>query len=184
MGINKKLVKEYLFEPFKALKNVKNLTYCAMLLALSVLSAYIMSFYPTNYIKISITFIFIAIIAMKFGPAIAGIVAAAADIIQCVTHPVGPYQPLLTVGAALSGIIFGVLLYHNKTNLWRIIVSKATISLFISSLFDTYAISLLYGIPFVSFFIPRIIKNAIAFPIEVFLIVTVISLVKKLDKKI
>lgn len=174
-------LKFYLADPFKALRNTKNLAKCAMLLALSIASSYIMSFYPTNYIKISITFLFIAVIGMKYGPAVAGVASALSDIIGFISKPVGPYQPLLTLSALIAGIIYGLILYKDKTKLWRIILARAIVVVFISCLLDTYFISLLFGKAFVPLLVSRTIKNAIAFPIEIILLTAVIKLVKRMD---
>ena len=168
----------YFKDPFKDLLNVKTLTVCSMLIALCVVSSFL-SFYVTNALKFSLTFIFIAIIAMKFGPIIAAFSAALTDIIQFIAKPVGPYQPLLTLSCALTGIIFGLFLYKNKTNIWRIIVSKTIITVLISSLLDTYFISMLYGKVFTEFFIIRLPKNIILLPIEILILISIIRFINK-----
>ncbi len=170
----------YLSEPFKSLKKTKNLASCAMLVSLSAVSSYLMSFYPTDFLKISITFLFVAAAAMKFGPVIAAVTAVMSDVIGYISKPVGPYQPLLTLSAALSGIIFGLFLYKNKTEIWRIVVSRAIIVVLISSFLDTYFISILYGRVFWPLFFSRGIKNLILFPIETFLLTVVLRITSKI----
>lgn len=173
----------YLTDPFSSLKNPRDLAKCAMLLALSVLSAYIISIYPTNYLKFSVTFLFVAAAAMQYGPIIAGALAALADVIGFIAKPVGPYQPLLTLSAAMTGVIFGIFLYKNKDSIWRIIVSRAVIAIFISTLLDTYFISILYGSVFMPLLISRGIKNLIMFPIEVGLLIGILKIVRLIDKR-
>ena len=173
----------YIKNPLKDLKQTKALTLCSMLIALSVISSFL-SFYLTTAIKFSFYFVFIAVIAMKFGPLIAAFCAAMTDIIQFIAKPVGPYQPLLTLSCALTGIIFGVFLYKNKKSLWRIIVSKLCISLLISSVLDSYFIAILYGKVFKEFLVTRTIKNIVTLPLEILLLYLVILAVDKIENRL
>lgn len=175
--------KKYFLEPFSLLKKPRHMAKCAMILALSVLSSYIMSFYPSNYIKISFSFLFIAIAGMKYGPLIAASVAAISDIICFIAHPTGPYMPLLTLTTALGGLIVGLFLYKDKNSLLRIIISRLIIVVFISTLLDTYIISLLFDTMFTAFLISRMIKNIIAFPIEIILLFGILKAVKRIESK-
>lgn len=178
----KKKLSSYILEPFELLKKPKHLAKCAMLLALSILSAYLMSFYPANYIKISFSFLFIAVAGMQYGPFIAAAIAAISDVICFITHPTGQYIPLITLTTALSGFIVGLFLYKNKTQIWRIIVSRAIIIIFISTIIDTYILSLIFERMYFVFLLQRSVKNAIAFPIEIALLVGILKIVKKIDK--
>ena len=47
---------------------------------------------------------------MLFGPGVGGAVGALSDILGYAVRPTGPYFPGFTVTAALSGVIFGLLL--------------------------------------------------------------------------
>lgn len=180
--MQKKSVLNYLSDPFKALKKPRHMAKCAMILALSALSAYLMTMYPTDYLKISITFLFVSVAAMEYGPFIGGAVAALSDIISYISKPMGAYMPLLTLTTALGGIIVGLFLYKNKTQLWRIVTARAIVVVFISTLIDTYIISSVYGTVFSALFVTRAIKNVIAFPIEVALMTAILKLVQKIDK--
>ena len=172
----------YLKDPFKELKSTKTLTLCSMLVASCIVSSFF-SFYVSTALKFSFTFIFVAIIAMKFGPIIAAFSAAFTDIIQFIVKPVGPYQPLLTLSCALVGIIFGIFLYKDKITLARIIVSKTIITVFVSTLIDTYLISVLYGNVFREFLMLRLPKNLIMLPIEIAILLVILFALNK-NKKI
>lgn len=178
-----KTIKYYSIDSFKSLSNTYNLTICSMLISLCIVSSFL-SFYLTQAIKISFSFLFIALIAMKFGPLIAGISAAIADVVQYIVKPVGPYQPLLTLSAVVVGIIFGLFLYRNKSNLWRIIISRTVIVAFISILADTYFIALLYGYVFSALFISRLIQKTILLPIEILMLIVIISAFKKIENSL
>lgn len=172
----------YIKEPFSELGNIRNLTLCAILIAINVVFS-LFSFYVTTALKFSFAFLFATIIAMKFGPVIAGFSAALADIIQYLIKPVGPYQPLLTLSCALMGIIYGIFLYKNKTQIWRIIVSRVINSAVISTLLDSYFISILYGKVFREYLTVRAVKNLILLPAEIIITVVVIQAIKKIESR-
>lgn len=178
----KKGLNYYISQPFKEIKKAKNIALCSMLIALSVLSSYLLTLYPTAYLKISVSFVFVSIAAMKYGPAIAGIIAAISDIISFISKPIGAFIPALTLTCALGGIIAGLFLYKNKTSIWRIIVLRVLLLTFVSTLLDTYILStVLSDSIFTELLVSRAIKNAIALPIEVVLMVITLNLVKKIE---
>lgn len=174
---------DYLRSPFKELKETSNITLCAMLIALCVITSFL-SFYVTNAIKVSFTFIFIALIGMKFGPVIAGSAAFLTDVIQYIVKPVGPFQPLIALGSAITGIIYGIYLYKSKTSLLRIILSCATVTTVVGCLLNTYALSILYGTPFTAYFITRLPKNIIMLPIEIILLRLITNAVFVIEKRV
>lgn len=178
----KNFLNYYFAAPFTVFKQTKHMTRCSMILALSVLSSYVMSFYPTNYLKISFSFIFIAIAASEYGPIIASVIAAASDIITFLAHPQGAYIAPLTITAAIGGIIVGLFLYKRKCNLWRIIVSRTIIVAFISTIIDTYILSSVMGKVFFLFLSQRVIKNAIALPIEIIIMYIILKRISKPNK--
>lgn len=173
----------YLKSPFKELKETSNITLCAMLVALCVITSFL-SFYVTNAIKVSFTFLFIALIGMKFGPLIAGSSAFLTDVIQYIVKPVGPFQPLIALGSALTGLIFGIFLYKSKTSTWRIICSCTSVTVLVGSLVNTYALSVLYGTPFTVYFLARLPKNIIMLPIEILLLKLTVKAITKIEQRV
>ena len=163
--------------------DAKSLSYCSLLTALAVIFS-ILSFYITPAIKFSLSFVFIAIIAANFGVVPAAFSAAISDIIQYLIKPIGPWQPLLTLTAAITGIIFGLILYKNKTGIIRIIISRLVTSLFISSIIDTYLIAMLYGKVFTEFFTIRLTKNLILLPLEILAMYLSFKAINKINLKI
>ncbi len=176
-------VLSYITAPFVALKDTYNLVLCALLMAISIAISSV-SFYIMPELKISFTFLAIAIIGMRYGPLIAGVVSAMTDVFQFLLHPVGPFQPLLTLTALLTGIVYGIFLYKDKRSLWRIIVSRVIIYAFISSLLNSYFVSKLYGKVFLEFFVTRLIKNTILLPFEIALTILVLEAFCTVEKKI
>ena len=161
-------------------KDVKKFAKCCMLLAAMIASSYINSYFG-NFLKISITFIFLSIIGAKFGPIICAVIASIGDIVQFLIKPVGPYQPLLTLTALLTGLLYGIFLYKDKITFPRIITSALIKGLIINQLLNTYFIAILYGAKFQALFISRLPENLIMIPIE---IVVIYFLLKRTEKLI
>ena len=179
----KKAFNYYVAQPFKEIRKPKNIAMCSMLIALSVLSSYILTLYPTQYLKISVSFIFVSIAAMKYGPAVAAIIAAFSDIISFIAKPMGAYIPFLTLTCALGGLVAGFFLYKNKSQLWRIITLRVLLLGIVSTLLDTYILSsILSDFIFTEMMISRAVKNLVALPIEIALMIIVLNLVKKIQK--
>ena len=162
--------------PFKELNGTKSLTLCCILLSLIVVSS-LLSSYVSIAIKISFSFIFLAIIGYKYGPILCGILSAMADVITFISKPIGPYQPLLTLSAVLVGIIYGLFLYKNKNTLPRIIAACLVVAI-INQFLNTYFIAMIYGKVFSEFFILRLPENLIMIPIEIIVIYIVLKRVK------
>lgn len=178
------ILKNYFHEPFKQLRNTKTLTTCSMLIALSVISSVIITFYPDITLKFSIAFIFTAIIASKYGPFIAAVSAALTDVIQYLVKPVGAYILPLTLTCALTGFLFGFFFYREKTKLWRIIVAQTINCIFISTLLNSFILSFYVGKAFEALIVARVVKNFIMLPIEILILFFIFSALKKIKKTI
>jgi len=152
-------------------------------MALAVVTSFF-NIYITVALKISFSFLFIAIISMKYGPVIAGICSGIVDLLQFIVRPVGPYQPLLTLTAVLLGIIYGLFLYKNHDSIWRIVLSHLVVIALVSTLLNSYFVAILYGKVFTEFLVARLIKNAILFPVEVTLLIAIINIYNRVEKKI
>lgn len=172
----------YITDPFKELKSTKSLAICSLLIALSVITSIYTWRLDFMYAKFSLNFIFIAIIAMKYGPAIAGLSAAISDVIQYLIMTTGIFQPLITLGYVLVGVIFGIVLYKNKSSVWRIILSKTISTVFVVILLNTLFLVPIYRLDYMTLLIPRTIFYLIALPIEIILLVSTLKTITKFTK--
>ena len=110
-------------------------------------------------------------------------IACRESIISYISKPMGAYIPALTLTCALGGLIAGLFLYKNKSQIWRIVVLRITILTFISTLLDTYILSsVLSSVVFKELLITRAIKNLIALPVEIALLIIILNIVKKIQK--
>ena len=171
----------YICNPFKALRNARQLSLCAMLIALAIVTS-LLSGYITIGLKVSFSFLFIAVIGMKYGPIIAGMSAAVVDVVQHLVKPVGAYIPQLTVTAAIGGIIYGIFLYKNKNIIWRLIISHLTVVILISVLLNSYVLMPLVGKAYIPFMTTRAVKCLIEFPADILLMIAVFRITAKIEK--
>ena len=68
-------------------------------------------------VKIGFAFLPLSIIAILYGPVWSGIASAVSDFLVAMMSPFG-YDPLLTIPAILSGVIYGVFLYRKPCLLY------------------------------------------------------------------
>ena len=162
----------------KELKNIENLTMCAMLMALTiVISSFTIAI--GDYIKIGFSFIASELAYMLFGPVVGAIYGGAADILTYMIKPTGSYFFGFTLSAILGGVIYGIFLYKKPISFWRILLVKAIVAVVINMLLGTYWLSLLYGKGFLVLFPARAIKNLVMLPINSILFYSVAKMLEQ-----
>lgn len=120
-------------------------------------------------IRIGFGFVPLIIAAMLLGPIKAGIVGALSDILGATLFPMGVYFPGFTLTAFCTGIVYGIFLYK-KRSLLRIVVAVGINQLILSLMVNTLWISILYGSPYGTLFMTRIIQCAILIPVQIVVI--------------
>ena len=121
-------------------------------------------------VKITFGFIASAFTGFLFGPWIAAIAGALGDIIGFFLFPQGTYFPGYTLTAAISGAIYGFILYNKKPTLLRIFLAVALQGLIGSLILNTLWTSVLYNKAFLAILPARVLKNVLAIPINTFLL--------------
>ena len=126
-------------------------------------------------LMISLGFIVFAICGYMFGPISTGIVAALADVIGVLLFPKGAFFPGFTLTAFLGGMVYGSLLYKcditSKKNLiTRLSISKISVNLILNTVLNTFWLSIIIGKSVLVLLGPRIIKNIVLLPIEIFIL--------------
>ena len=149
------------------LKNVKVLTTTAMLLAIAT----ILGFFKiplTNLIEIRFGNIPVAIGGALFGPAVGGILGAFADILGYLVKPTGAFFPGFTISAAVSGVIFGVVLHagNGRVTVLRIFLAELLYTVIVGMCLNSLNLSILYGTPFLATFSARLLKEIVMLPIN------------------
>ena len=111
--------------------NVRSLTFCAMLVSLSVILGWVGRTYFTfggGISAVRITFENLPVIASGFifGPVVGGIVGIICDLVSCLVAPQPSINPFITLGTGLVGAISGFLFryaFKGKKKLLPIISS-------------------------------------------------------------
>lgn len=136
----------------------KRLSLMAMLIALQIVLSKFLMLQLTDSIRLSIDSVPILLAGIWFGPIAGGIVGALADLLGTVLFPTaGAYFPLLTVAFFLIGAVSGLLslAMRNRPAALRAIVCVIPAELIGSFLFKSFALSTLFGIPFLGMLTAR-----------------------------
>lgn len=168
-----------------SLFSVRTLTVSAMLVAVGVVLSFLRI--PLSTItEVTLTGLPIAVGGYLFGPAIGFAVGALIDVCGFLIKPMGPFFPGFTLSTGLIGLIYGLFLYRkwwdksdsNKNLLVRIALAHLVKTILISLLLNCFWLSVFYGMPFKAVFVGSIPKEAINFPIEVFLIFSILRILR------
>ena len=173
----KKIV-ELFKDSAKELKDIKCLTISGLLGAMSVILSNF-TIVIGNSLKISFFFLPSRIVYYLFGPFVGTIFGGAIDILNYIVKPTGPFHPGFTLNAALSGLIFGLILYKKPLKLYRVFVASTINMILINVMLNTYWISTITGKGMLATLPVRIIKNIALLPFEAILLFLVIKGVEK-----
>lgn len=141
----------------------------ALLLALEIILTRFCSI-TTTFIRIGFGFIPISLVGIMYGPLAAATVYAIGDLIGAVLLPSGPFFPGFTLSAALTGLIFGFVLYKRNINIRTAFIASVIVVFFIDLCLNTYWLSILYGDAFIAILPGRIAKCVLTVPIQTLLI--------------
>ena len=156
-------------EGHKNISTVKKIVYMAVFIAItSILSRFFAI--QLEILKITFSFIPIALAAMLSGPIYGGLVAGIEDLIGDILFPKRPFFPSFTLSAVLVGIIYGLILYKKPKTIGRFIVASTLIAVIVNIILNTVWLMILYNKGFIALASTRIIKAIIMIPIEVIML--------------
>lgn len=116
--------------------------------------------------KIEFAFAAVMLAACISGPIGGAVVGALVDFIGAILMPTGAYFPGFTATAALTGLVFGLLL-HKKCSFPRIVIAVLSTQLVCSLLLNTLFISILYTKAFTALLTTRAIQVAVMSIVEI-----------------
>lgn len=116
--------------------------------------------------KVDFSFAAVMLAACILGPVGGLAVGGLADFIGAILFPIGAYFPGFTATAALTGFVFGLLLYK-KCNIWRILIAVLSTQLVCGFLLNTLFISILYTKAFTALLVTRIVQFAVMSAVEI-----------------
>lgn len=170
----------------KEMKSVRNLCFIALIAALRIICQGTSIPIVKGYLEIQFDFIPAMIGGLMFGPFTAIVTGFVSDNVGFLLNPGASYNPCYTLSAILSGLIYALFMYRQRITLMRIFVSKLCVNLFVNAFLGTYWIYLFYntkGKGYLVLLSTRIIKNLIALPIEVIVMVILLTLLIPTLKK-
>lgn len=145
--------------------STRKLVISAMLITADVLLTRVLAI-NTPLMKIGLGFTACALSGILYGPWWAALTAALGDFIGSVIFPVGPFFPGFTLTAALTGFIFGALLYKRGGGLSRPVLAAFLNCLLIILIANTAMISFISGSPFKLLLAARAVQFLVMFPIQ------------------
>ena len=116
--------------------DIKRLVTLGLLLAAEVILSRFLSI-ATPIVKIGFAFVPVVVTAILYGPVWSAVVAGAGDFIGAILFPIGPFFPGYTISAAISGAIFGIILYNKKPGILRSFMASSLSLLIYSLILDT-----------------------------------------------
>ncbi len=144
---------------------IRNILLLGLFVALEVILTRFFSV-ENQFVRITFAFIPIALSGILFGPVMAGIAAAAADVLGMLIFPKGAYFPGFTLTAFLSGFLYGVFLYKKEITLLRTFFAVLTVIVICSLTLNTVWLVILYNKGAIAILTARLIKDAIFIPIQ------------------
>ncbi|WP_208559592.1 folate family ECF transporter S component [Marinilactibacillus kalidii] len=122
----------------------------------------------TPIVRITFAFLPIALIGLLFGPVVAGIAAALADILVfMLAGGSGTLFPGFTLSALLTGVAYGLFLHRKEIRLWQVIAVEVVIAVIIHIILNTAWLMILTENPLAVILPPRLIQNAVTIVIRV-----------------
>lgn len=167
--------KEYWRSSAEKLKDVKYFSIMAILIALKIVIGFIRIPVSEN-LRISLTFIIVAIEGSIVGP-VSGIASAfVTDNLSFLLFPDGAYFPGYTLTAMLGSFIFSILLYKQKITILRLSIAKFLNNYIVNVLIGSLWSAMLYGNTYIAYASVSLIKNTLLLPIEIILLTVVFNL--------
>lgn len=161
--------------------SVRALVCCAMMVAVAVVLARLMSVVPDETSRFSIESIPIFISGMLFGPIAGAIVGFISDLIGCLMSPFG-YNPLLCLRPVLCGLLAGLFqkFLVKKFSIPRLSLAFLPYILFGCILWQSLALALVYGGDAkLAFFLAKLGTRSIQYAITYIIDVTAVWLLFK-----
>ena len=151
----------------------------AMLTALEIVLERFCSFQAWN-LRVGFSFTALALAGMLFGPAAAGGVGAAGDLIGMLLFPNGTFFPGFTLTAVLKGLVYGFFL-HRSQKAGRIIGAVLVVELILSQCLQTLWLSILYGSPYEAIFVTRLTQTAVMIPVQLLVLFALSKIIRPLQ---
>ena len=142
-----------------------SLTVCALLTAMSVVLARVLTLIPAETTRISLEALPIVLAGLLCGPIPGALVGFAADLIGCLFSPFG-YNPIFCLPPILYGLWAGLLRRYvwRRPTVWRVALAVFPAAALGSVLWQSMALALVYGGEAKeAFFLAKLVSRGIQF---------------------
>ncbi len=156
------------------LKSVRMLALAGLVSAMAIILQGMPVFLLGNTLKIQFSFLVISVGCCVYGPSVGILAGAVIDTLGFLVSSFGdPYFPGYMLTAMLSGLIYGLFLFHRRINILRLVVLRLVINYGINVLLGSVWKAMLYGKGYYYYFTAGLLKNTLMLPIEVLLLAAV-----------
>ncbi len=163
----------------KKFKDIRVLTVCAMLLAISAVFGFF-KIPLSDVAEIRLQFLPVACAGMLFGAPAGALVGGLSDILCYMVKPTGPFFPGFTISSIIQGSIYGLILYNKPLSVKRVIIAQIADTVVISLILNPIWLMLLYNNAFSVIFVSRLVKVAVMLPINTVLLMGVLNIVRRI----
>ncbi len=159
----------------EGMKKIKNVVGCAMFVAMNVVLNFAKIILIPQTLEIQFSTLAHAACAYTYGPVMAGFAGILTDTIKYFLNPSGPYMPFFAINEFLTGFIYGCFFYKKKVTWTRVILARLIVVLLLNLTLTPLWLHMMYGKAFMVYVQMRIVKNIVMFPIDVFLLYSVLK---------
>ncbi len=159
--------------------STQKLVTLSVLVAIQIVLSRFLSFSAWN-VKIGFGFVPVAVTAMLYGPAPAGMMAAVSDFLGAMLFPRGTYFPGFSFSALITGLILGIFLYRNAGTV-KVAAAVILDSLITTLFLNTLWLSILYGSDFRGLLSARFLQALVLFPVKFIVLSLLVKLVGRTD---
>ena len=139
--------------------------------------------FSTKMLAVMSILVALEVIIARFGTIRAVIISILADVLGAFLFPVGPYFPGFTLTAALTGLLYGLLL-HKSQSLPRVALAVVLQQAVLSLGLNTYWLHILYGMPYVPTLVTRLVQAGIVTAVQLVVIPLIAKTIQQAEKRI
>jgi ECF transporter S component (folate family) len=161
------------------MKKTRIIVFMGLLVAMNIVLERFLSI-QTPIVRISFGFLPIALAGALFGPVGGAVAGGLSDILGTLVAGQGGYFPGFTLTAVLGGAVYGFFLYKKPASVKRTALAVLIITVVCNIALNTLWLTVLTGKGALAILPPRLVKDGILLPVQVFLIYSVQRLAQPL----
>ncbi len=159
-------------------KDIKVLVTVAMMIALNVvLTIFVDVPIPVgDNLRIRFDFLAEVVFCMIGGPIIGVFGGMAGDLVSYLCHPAGAFFPGYTLSAMLACLIYSLFLFRTRVTIVKIAIAKLLVNGLVNVLLGCLWSTITRDHGYVFYLAKSVVKNSIMLPIEIVLMVLVLTI--------